>query len=118
MREIRHLDKLVESWRREQESPDALFALQLGVARKADELAHHPAAAPGLNRQCWLLAEAEVLGLGVTDPGTSKAAAPTRAHEPSRCRHHPQDGIRPGKGDVRKSNIISYSCLTFVQIGG
>jgi hypothetical protein len=41
---------------------DALFALQLEIARKADELARRCGREGGLNLQCWLLAEAEVLG--------------------------------------------------------
>ena len=42
---------------------DALFALQLRVARKADEFVRRQGGSDqGLNLHCWLLAEAEVLG--------------------------------------------------------
>jgi hypothetical protein len=44
---------------------DALFHLQLRVARRADELAEVRYTRTPLNLYCWLLAEAEVLG-GVT----------------------------------------------------
>jgi hypothetical protein len=46
---------------------DELLALQLAVARKADELARSRSVGPGLNLHCWLLAEAEVLGGSVID---------------------------------------------------
>ena len=45
---------------------DALVALQLRVARRADELARLRKTEASLNLHCWLLAEAEVLG-GVPD---------------------------------------------------
>lgn len=41
---------------------DLLFTLQLEVARKADELARARGGSGGLNLECWLIAEAEVLG--------------------------------------------------------
>jgi len=40
---------------------DALFALELDIARKADELARERGVADGWNLQCWLQAEAEIL---------------------------------------------------------
>lgn len=39
----------------------ALEALQLQIARRADELAKTTPRATGMNRECWLLAEAELL---------------------------------------------------------
>lgn len=44
------------------ERSDALFALQIRVARRADELARAQAPGSGLNLVCWLVAEAEILG--------------------------------------------------------
>lgn len=41
---------------------DALFALELDIARKADELARSQGREGDLSLHCWLMAEAEVLG--------------------------------------------------------
>jgi hypothetical protein len=49
---------------------DPLFELQLRVARKADALVSAEARARGLNLECWLLAEAEVLGALRAPPAT------------------------------------------------
>ena len=54
---------------------DLLFELQLRVARRADELARRQSAGTSLNLHCWLLAEAEILGLAAPQRGW-------RAHAP------------------------------------
>jgi len=41
---------------------DKLIELQLRVARRADEITREKRSSPGLNRHCWLLAEAEITG--------------------------------------------------------
>jgi hypothetical protein len=53
---------------------DALFELQLNVARRADKLAQTNNARISLNLHCWLLAEAEVLGKEVARRPTFDAA--------------------------------------------
>lgn len=61
------------------ETPDYLLALQLRVARRADELAQERQAPPGLNLHCWLLAEREVLSGTLTDWVAESLVVPTPA---------------------------------------
>jgi hypothetical protein len=56
-----------------------LFALQLAIARKADQLARERCAPAGLNLHCWLLAEAEVLGGSGIDTLAAASSGRSRA---------------------------------------
>jgi hypothetical protein len=60
---------------------DALFALELEIARKADELVRRREGRDSLNLQCWLMAEAEVFGGESVDALVSGAemGAPSRS---------------------------------------
>lgn len=49
--------------RRGEETSDALLALELKIARRADELVRLRGGGSDLNLYCWMLAEAEILGV-------------------------------------------------------
>jgi len=77
--------KLVPFLRPMAAAGDALFELQLRIARRADELARRhqagsppaprPASGASLNLHCWLLAEAEILGGALAAQGSTAGAA-------------------------------------------